>query len=284
MVQCPVLCGRIASSLTSTASPVSKSSTASIPRPRASPRRRARPAAPGRTAPRRARARAPRPPCRCPRPAGTAPRDRRRPGHAASAPPARRARGRSPPSPPPTSAPRGQHSAGHYLRGLRLRTHHPHALAVVAAAGNLQHHRPGAALGEELDVIGSATTAQRGLGRPAYANASRMTICVLGMYERSWPRAHGDSPLDELEQMVRGTCSWSNVTTSQPSAKASRACRSSCAPITVSGITWAAGRPVRREHPEVHVQGFRRRGGHPSELPAAHDANDRPGHVRTSRR
>ena len=70
------------------------------------------------------------------------------------------------------------------------RADEPDALAVVPAAGGLQHAREA----ERRDVVDRrSTTALRGHGTPSSASRRRITRLVLGVHQRLGPGAHGDA-------------------------------------------------------------------------------------------
>ena len=76
--------------------------------------------------------------------------------------------------------------------------------------------------------------------------------------------------------MAVGTCSWSNVSTSAPTAARRSASRSVCSPITTSGRD-LRGRVVRTDGEDAQALAERDRGlvGHPGQLSAANHGDHR---------
>ena len=120
---------------------------------------------------------------------------------------------------------------------------HPHAAAVVPAAGRLEHHRPADLLAEVGQVGGRGRPAASAApGRPARPGVRASAACPgrsssasRRRVERRRPRrpARGCAP--------SGTCSWSKVTTSQPLANVAQRGQ-----VGVRRRTGRRRRPARR--------------------------------------
>ena len=216
-VQCPLLCGRIASSLTSSPAAVRRIDREKAGHPelsatsRASPRSRPR-------GPRRGRARGDHlaanavalhslhdreaAPCSCGERATSAASSRSNLTCSSAI------------SASPFSA--SIDDPGRLLRCVA----DPHPPPVVAAANRLEHHGP--SWSRRIPHIARAAAgAYRGHGTPSPVSLSRIDQLVLREPERRAPGPQTARP-PQRGQVRAGTCSWSNVTTSQPAAKARR--------------------------------------------------------------
>ena len=241
MVQCPELCGRIASSLTTSApSTVSNSSTASSPTTPSSAASRSA-SCPAALAVSRVQTRRGRDHLDADPVALHGLHDRPRRALAERRP--RHQRGQLPPHRhallDQDRDSLGEVAAGE-VAGLVEIAGQQHAAAVVAAARGLEHDR--------LAVRRTPRARRRRSPRRSAESAPR------------WPPAAGASPAcpgrgsappgggatltpsaTSFSSSSVGTCSWSKVNASAPSAARRSASRSVCEPITTSGVTCAAG-------------------------------------------
>ena len=169
----------------------------------------------------------------------------------------------------PAGASRGR--AGRLAR----RTDGPDALAVVPAARGLEDDREAAdRLGERDDVRGVGDDrACAGSGTPSSSSRRRITALSCAWTRAPGPgRAAMPSAASASRRPV-GTCSWSNVTTAQPSAHAAA---SRVGVVADLGVGDDLGRrPVGGlgEQPQRDTQGDRRLLHHPGELAGADDTD-----------
>ena len=244
MVQCPELCGRIASSLTSRP-PVARSGTAP---PRAARPRRVAAAirmrqllGGGGELVVEARRRRDTPRRRCRRAARSPPPARPPPARTASGPPARPARGPSRRAPRPAAGRAAR--AGRRPRRRPSTTKTPRA--VVAPARCLQHDRPAVRGGERRDGGDRAHLGPGGLRLPRRGQRPGASPACPGRARaRPGPGRTGTPSSSRVRRCSVGTCSWSKVSTVAPSATRRSAARSPWSPSCDVG-----GRPARRIRP-----------------------------------
>ncbi len=94
-----------------------------------------------------------------------------------------------------------------------------------------------------------STGAQRGTGAPSAVSRSRMTRLSWACTSASGPGSTFTPSAASARRCSVGTCSWSNVTTSQPSAKRRSASRSVCCPCcTIGGDQGRTVVRIGREH------------------------------------
>ena len=166
--------------------------------------------------------------------------------------------------------------------------HRPHAPAVVAAAGRLQHDRPAVGVGEgehrghgglQPAAAGRAgRSAWAGTGTPAASEPGRMVRLVHGHAPGCRDPGAPPSPsAASTSRSSRSTSSWSKVTTSQRSASSRRSFSTGGSPSRTSAAASTAASSGRAgQHHRAHAQRAGRLAGHAGKLPGAHDAH-RPG-------
>ena len=279
-VQCPVLCGRIASSLTSSrSSVVSNSSTASTPvTPRPSAivvgdlgRRRRRLARPT-TAPARSPRRTPRRAARSRPPARprSPPTGGARPSCASSR---RKSTSSSTSRAPPlaSSARSANQSSASCASRPRARPCRRSRRAAVLTHGRGRRDRRGTRRARRRSRTARPVRHRNAeLGQPLPHQQ-----LVLRVEQRIRPRTHRRRPRATSSRSTAcGTCSWSKVTTSTPCAKASTSSR-------VAEVADRRGGQRRADSPSVSAKTRKsmpevdRRGNHhPGELAAADHADD----------
>ena len=152
----------------------------------------------------------------------------------------------------------------------------PDALAVVAAAGRLEHDRP-ADLGRERGEVGRRARPAPSAGTACPARPAAARIAALSCAKRSAaePGRTATPSAASAAMCSFGTCSWSKVTTSQPTREGAQVVQRAV----------VADHDVRRDERGAVVgrvgedaqrlaEGDRGLVGHPRELAGAHHADD----------
>jgi len=269
IVQCPELCGRMASSLTRKSGgrraphlehsrprgPGHVQVAGDLERGRAGPRRQVRGAGPGPARP---------PPCRSRRSAPSPRPATQRPAPSGCGPRGRPARARNRPGPRPAMPSRST-PPGQPVRRLSQIGDDRHPCRRTRRSGS---STPAASRPPPNSARSEAdrTSAQGGPGIPLSVSWARIAALSWANHDGRRTGTQDHPSTRQLGEPGCGTCSWSKVTTSQPAANDRSASRSSAPRRSIRHDLGGAGVGRLGEHPQPQ-RGRPRRGEHPRQLP-----------------